>query len=172
MASPDTNDNPGGMAGLEALGGMAAKVDGDNPSAEQQQATQTAAQKAVDAEKGAREWGMLMFTIGGFACMIAPELRDLYSQERCLDWGFQANAVCEKYGWNGVSAMPELALIGATAGFAVPTYLVVSAKIAEAKDGNGPSGWLAKIGLWWRTRKARAAVMTPASSGTANGVQQ
>jgi hypothetical protein len=159
---------------LDALAGMTQATDAANPSQEEQaqQASQQAEQSARD--QGARDWGMLMYTVGGFACMIAPELKPVYSEDRCFQWGQQANAVGEKYGWNGPSAMPELALLASTVGFAVPTYFLIKAKIQEAKTSGGPSGWMAKMGLWWRTRKARAAATEPpkqAPEAAADGVQ-
>jgi hypothetical protein len=153
---------------LAALGGMTAETEAANPNPEDVQAA--AAEQAHHAEQdaAAKQWGMLMFTIGGFAQMIAPELKAVYTEERCYSWGQQANAVGEKYGWNGPSAMPELALIASTAGFFVPTYFLCKARIKSAQDGTGPATMLSKLGLWWRTRKARAAAKaTPAPTAEA-----
>jgi hypothetical protein len=149
---------------LEQLASMAKEADDANPSAEQQQQQAQQVEQATAADIAAKQWGMMMFTIGGFACMIAPELKQVYAEERCFAWGQQANAVAEKYGWNGPSAMPELALIASTAGFVVPTYFLIRDKIATAKNGTGPASWAAKIGLWWRTRKARAGQMPAAET--------
>ncbi len=164
---------------LEALGSMVDELDGANPDPAQQQAEQQAqeaeAARVSESELAARQWGMLMFTIGGMACMVAPDLRPVYSEERCFMWGQQANAVAEKYGWNGPSRMPELALLASTAGFAVPTFFAVRAQIDAARDGKGPAGWLAKAGIWWRTRKARKAAATAATmtgEGGGDGGQQ
>lgn len=143
-------------ASLEALAGMAQETDAANPGPEQQQAQAEEQARASEADMAAKQWGMLMYTVGGFAQMIAPELKQVYSEERCFAWGQQANAVAEKYGWSGPTAMPELALIASTAGFAVPTYFLIRDKLTQAQDGKGPQGWIAKVGLWWRTRKARA----------------
>lgn len=151
---------------LEALGRMTDETESANPSEEgrQEQAAEQAA--ASEADAAAKQWGMLMYTLGGFCQMIAPELKPVYSEERCFAWGQQANAVAEKYGWNGPSAMPELALLASTAGFAVPTYLLMKARIKAAQDGgNSPASLAAKIGLWWRTRKARGKVMNPPAQG-------
>jgi hypothetical protein len=157
---------PGNAQRLEQLANMTQEADAANPSTEQQQQQQKQAEEATAADIGAKQWGMLMFTVGGFACMVAPELKQVYSEDRCFAWGQQANAVAEKYGWNGPSAMPELALIASTAGFMVPTYFLIREKIATAKDGKGPDRWLARVGLWWRTRKARAGkVPTTAPDG-------
>lgn len=155
MTTPD--ENTGSLEGLEALAGMAQQVDGANPSAEQQQAEQAKAAAASEFDQAAMQWGMLMFTVGGFAQMIAPELKPVYTEENCFRWGQQANAVAQKYGWGSPSRMPELALITSTAGFAVPTFFLIREKLREAKEGKGPQSWLNKFGLWWRTRKARQA---------------
>lgn len=154
-------DNP--TIRLEALAGMTAATEDENPDPAQQQAAAAEQAHASEQDAAAKQWGMLMYTIGGFAQMIAPELKQVYSEERCFAWGQQCNHVAEKYGWNGPSAMPELALIASTAGFAVPTYFLIKAKVKEAQDGKGPSSWLAKAGIWWRTRKARAAATPDAS---------
>lgn len=149
-------------ARLEQLASMTQEADAANPSAEQVQQQAAQVEQATAAEIAAKQWGMMMYTVGGFACMIAPELKQVYSEERCFAWGQQANVVAEKYGWNGPSSMPELALIASTAGFAVPTFFILREKIAAAKNGAGPAGWAARVGLWWRTRKAKKA-MTEAS---------
>lgn len=143
---------------LEALAGMAQETDAANPDPQAAQRAAAEQAQAAQADAAAKQWGMLMYTVGGFAQMIAPELKAVYSEERCFAWGQQANAVAEKYGWNGPSAMPELALLASTAGFAVPTYFIVRERLAQAEKG-GPQGWLSRMGLWWRTRKARAAAM-------------
>lgn len=153
---------------LEQLATMTQEADAANPSAEQQQQQQQQAEQATAADIAAKQWGMLMYTVGGFACMIAPELKQVYAEDRCFAWGQQANAVAEKYGWNGPTAMPELALIASTAGFAIPTYFLIRDKLATAQKGTGPASWAARVGLWWRTRKARAGQMPPAPEpGTA-----
>ena len=160
-------DNP--ALRLEALGGMTRETEDANPSAEQQEAEQAEHAKTSEADAAAKQWGMLMYTVGGFACMIAPELTTDYSEDRCFAWGQQANAVAEKYGWNGPSAMPELALLASTAGFLVPTYFLIKAKIEAAQKTSGPESWVAKAGLWWRTRRAKKEVMNPVDGGGDGG---
>lgn len=167
-----TTENTHDASRLEALAAMTAETDADNPSPEQQQAEAAEQAAASEAEQSAKQWGMLMFTIGGFAQMIAPELKPVYSEERCFAWGQQANAVAEKWGWGGPSAMPELALIASTAGFAVPTYFLIRQRMKEATEGKGPATWLAKVGLWWRTRKARSGKPEQPQQEPSNGGQQ
>ena len=160
-------DNPNEK--LEALGKMTEETENANPSQADQQAEQAEQTKASAADLSAKQWGMLMYTIGGFAQMIAPELKAVYSEDRCFAWGQQATAVAEKYGWNGPSNMPELALLASTAGFAIPTYLLMKASIKTAQAGTSPTSLAAKIGIWWRTRKAKAKIMTPAPAPAAGG---
>lgn len=152
-AAPATGGDD--MSRLEALGHLTAEVDGANPTPEQQAEQAQQAQEVSEAEAAAKSWGMVMFTVGGFATMIAPELKQVYSQERCFEWGMAAHAVAEKHGLKGPGNMPEVTLLASTVTFAVPTFFAVRERLAEAKDGKGPAGWVAKVGLWWRTRKAR-----------------
>ena len=161
------NDNPN--ARLEALGRMTKETEDANPGSESLEKEQKEQAQISIADASAKQWGMLIFTIGGVAQMIAPELKAVYSEERCFAWGQQANAVAEKYGWNGPSSMPELALIASTAGFFVPTYFVIKSKMKVAVDGSGPASWLAKAGVWWRTRKAKAQVMAKSADGATDG---
>jgi hypothetical protein len=144
---------------LESLGNLTASVDAENPTPEQQQAQdkEQAQQAAID--QGAHEWAMLMMTIGGFAAMIEPTISQVYTQEACEKWGVSANEVAQKYGFTGgVVTSPEFSLIVSTAGLAIPTYIIIKAKMNEAANGGEPKSLLARIGLWWRTRKARAAM--------------
>lgn len=145
---------------LEQLQGMTQEADAANPSAAEQQQAAQQQEQASAADIAAKQWGMLMYTIGGFACMMAPELKPVYSEDRCFAWGQQCNEVAVKYGWDGPSAMPELALIASTAGFAVPTYFVMRQKIGQAKAAKDGS-MLEKIAAWWAHRKARRAAAVP-----------
>lgn len=168
------NDHTDPTIRLEALGHMTQETEAANPSQEDQQQAAAAQSKAAETDAAAKAWGMMMYTIGGFCQMIAPELKPVYSEDRCFQWGQQANAVAEKYGWNGPSALPELALIASTAGFAVPTFFLMKARIKAAQGEPGPASWVAKMGLWWRTRKARAnaANATPQGVGGEVGSEQ
>ena len=162
MINPHENpENPNPR--LEALKLQTQTIEQENPSSEDQQEAQAEQEKQSSADIAAKQWGMLFYAIGGFCQMIAPELKSVYSEERCFLAGQQTNLVAEKYGWNGPSSMPELALIATLASFAVPSYFAISAKMKEVKEGTGPSTWLSKAGLWWRTRKARAAASVPPS---------
>jgi len=160
---------------LEALAGIAQGVDAEHPTPEQQaQAQAEAAQQAQEsqrqsaAEVGAREWGLIMFSVGNVITMIAPELKLVYAEDRCLTWGQAMHAVAEKHGWNVPSHSPELALLTVSAGFVIPTVAVLPGKIREArKAANSPIG---RIVAWWQRRRGRAPA--PTEQEQANGGQQ
>lgn len=157
--------------GLEALGGLTQATDAANPSPEQKQAEAQKATQAADAEKSAVEWGRIMFTVGGFACMIEPALKQVYTEEACFDWGRAAHQVAKKYGWDAPTKVPELALIASTFGFAVPTFFMIRERIRSIKEGKAPESWLNKVGLWWRTRKVRRDLQETATGGASGGQQ-
>jgi hypothetical protein len=156
-----SSDNP--TLRLEALGPMTQETEDANPDPARAQAEQKQAEQLGAAEQGARNWGMLMFTIGQAFCMLAPELKPVYSEERCLQFGEAAYPVAEKYGWNGPSNIPELALCLSLFTFALPTWMVIRQRMADLKDSKDGSP-LAKLGAWWRNRKAKKAVK-PAPDG-------
>ncbi|HWP19767.1 MAG TPA: hypothetical protein VNO84_11610 [Burkholderiaceae bacterium] len=118
------------VAKLEALGQMTAEADalgGPTPEQAEQQAAMDA------AETAAREWGVIAYTIGGALSMLAPELRQVYTEDACMGWGRAMVPVADKYGWNAPSDVPELGLIIATAGLAVPSYVAVRRRLDAIK---------------------------------------
>ena len=152
---------------LEALGTMTAEVDAENPTLEQQHAAQAEEKEAVEVDAAAKEWGFIPFTIGGMLAILAPELKAIYTEDACYQWGKAAAAVSKKYGWESPSNMPELALATATLHFAVPSVLIVREKLREMREGKA-TGMLAKLGVWWRDRKARKAA-AKAAAGESTG---
>jgi hypothetical protein len=161
------------MARLEALADMVDEVEQSTPSPEARQAQAEQQKDADSAEQGARDWALMMFTLGGMACMIEPELKQVYAEDRCLNWGAHANQVAIKYGWGGPSNMPELALLASTATFFVPTYFLLRAKLAQVREGKA-TGLMAKVGVWWRARRARreAADANAPEKGGGDGSEQ
>lgn len=158
-------------AGLEALGGLTQATDAANPTPEQQQAEAQKATQAAEADKSAIEWGRIMYTVGGFACLIEPALKKVYTEEACMDWGRHAHVVAKKHGWDAPNKVPELALIVSTFGFAMPTFFMIRERIRAIKEGTAPESWLNKVGLWWRTRKVRRDVQEAATGGASGGQQ-
>jgi hypothetical protein len=111
---------------LDALAGLVSEVDAAGPATPEQQAEQAVAD-TMDAS--AREWGVIAYTIGGALAMLAPELRQVYTEDACYTWGQSAAVVAQKYGWDSPGDVPEIGLLLATAGLAVPSYLAVSSRI-------------------------------------------
>lgn len=97
------------------------------------QGEQGAPAPTVDAEQEAVAfWAMIPSTIGNVLCIALPELKDTYSKEACLAWGTAANTVAKKRGWD-VANSPEIALIGASLVFAVPTGVAIAKRVQERK---------------------------------------
>ena len=117
-------------AKLEALEGLVHEVDNDGPPSPEAQAE---AQAADAAEDGAREWGMIAYVVGNGLSMIAPELRTVYTEDACMNWGRSMMPVADKYGWNSPTAIPELGLIVATSTLAVPSFLAVRERTRQLK---------------------------------------
>jgi len=138
---------------LEGLAELVGEIDGEGPpTAEQQQAQQ--AEQLADA--GAREWGLIAWTVGNALAMFAPELKQVYTEDACLKWGESANKVAEKYGWNGPGSLPELGLALSTAALVVPTVALIRMRLKEADEGKG-GGVLGAVRAWWRDKRAKKA---------------
>lgn len=171
MSDPNSTDP---TQRLEGLGNITRETDEANPSPEEQAARQEAAQAELQAEQGAKDWAMVPFMIGGFVCMLAPELKPVYSEERCLVFGQHANQVAKKYGWDSPANMPELGLFACALSFAVPTFFTVREKLQAIKEQKD-AGLLGKVVLWWRARKAAkagAGSTDKAGEGAPDGGQQ
>lgn len=156
---------------LEALGGLVDEADaaaGPTPEQAQQQAEVVAAEAV--AEQGAREWGMLAFTIGNALAMFAPELRQVYSEDACLAWGRSVVPVAEKYGWSGTSKVPELGMALATISLAAPTVIVIRHRLQHPDADKG--GMLTRLRDWWRAKRAKKAaeVVRDATDKAAEGM--
>ena len=159
----------GDTAKLEALGGMTQGFEKDNPSPDQAAKQQQAAQVTVLNDQGAREWGVMLFSIGGMICMIAPELKPVYSEDRCYQWGQHMQNVCQKHGWSSPKSSPEFGLLMASVTFLLPTITVLPSKIKEAKQKQ--NSVLGRIVMWWQ-KKRGAKTEQPKSADDGNAQQQ
>lgn len=150
---------------LDALQDLIHEVDGEGPpTAEQQQA----ASAETDLEQAAREWGSIVFMVGHAAAMIAPELRQVYTEDACINWGRAMVPVAKKYGWDGPSNVPELGLLIASAGLVVPSVFAIRARLHALRDTEKPAGWLGGLRDWWQQRRAgKAAAAAAAAPDTA-----
>jgi hypothetical protein len=120
---------------FDALDAGIEKIEATTPEAMQAQAKADEAQAARGtAADQAKAWAVIPQMLGGFVCMIAPELAACYTEEKCLQWGERMVPVAEKRGWDaGPDSLPEIALIASTLGFAIPTFVCVKRKLAAAK---------------------------------------
>lgn len=143
-------------AKLEALEGLVHEVDTEGPPTAEAQAE---AQAADAAEDGAREWGMIVYVVGNGLSMIAPELRQVYTEDACMTWGRSMMPVAEKYGWNNPTSIPELGLIVASATLAVPSFLAVRERVRQVKAEARAT----------QARQARAEPATTADTGAGDG---
>jgi len=85
----------------------------------------------------ARAWGTMAMTVGGFLGMAMPELRAVYTEDACMQWGTGMAAVADKYGWDAGDTVakwaPECALLMASIPLIVPTVVAVKERRAAAK---------------------------------------
>lgn len=116
---------------LEALGSITAEIDASGPPTPEQV---EAEKKEAEAVTEAAAWAQVPMMLGSMLAMIAPELQMVYTEEACNRWGERMVPVAQKYGWNGPSNLPEIGLAIATAGFAIPTVVVVRAKLAQMRE--------------------------------------
>lgn len=115
---------------LEALGAVTSEVDANGPpTPEQLEAEKQQAEEVTEAQA----WAQVPMMLGGMLAMIAPELQAIYTEENCHRWGERMVPVAQKYGWNGPSNLPEIGLAISTLGMAVPTVIVIRAKLAQMK---------------------------------------
>lgn len=149
---------------LDALEGLVSEVDGEGPPTPEQQEQQKVEN---EAEEGARQWGAIVFMVGNAAAMIAPDLRQIYTEDACMNWGRSMMPVANKYGWNSPASVPELGLIIATAGLAVPSFFAIRARLQALKEGKEKGGWLASVRDWWNSRRAKSAP-APAEAAAAD----
>src|ERR1043166_9553554 len=104
---------------LQNLGDLVAEFEAENPSPEQRAVATQEAKEATELEQGAREGAAIPFMLGSTLAMLAPELKQVYTEQACLQWGEAAHLVGKKYGWNAPSA-PEFALAAGTLNLALP----------------------------------------------------
>lgn len=152
QTTQNTEPQSGNNERLQALQGMAQEVDALNPNpaalaaqAEQEQAEQ-------EQETGAQAWASLALTLGGVLSLAAPELKKVYTVEKCTEWGTCMQAVADKHGWSAPGNSPEMALAISSLGLVIPSFFAVRQVV---KDANAASeSWLGKVVWWWKRRKA------------------
>lgn len=153
------------MRRMEGLAQLADETDAEAPPTPEQQQAQAQEQAAAAAgEESARQWGAIVYMLGNAAAMLAPELRRIYTEEACFNWGRSMHPVAQKYGWDSPDSLPELGLLISTAGLVVPSYFAIKQRLAELPEEKDKAGWLGSLRDWWRGRGKKA---TPAPAAAA-----
>ena len=81
----------------------------------------------------AQEWASLPYLFGSIVGRALPELRAVYTEAACLEWGRAMVPIAHKYGWTVSGFSPWLGLAGATWKLADPTIDAVRAARARAE---------------------------------------
>lgn len=78
-------------------------------------------------------WAMIPAMIGGALCMAMPELKTVYTENACKQWGVAMVPVAQKYGWNAdaLTNSPEIALAFASLPLVLGTVTAIKAKKLE-----------------------------------------
>ena len=86
----------------------------------------------------AEEWAMLPAVLGSILAIGLPEVREVYSEANCKEWGRAMVPVAEKYGWDSGLLGPEVGLLAASAPMVIGTAFAIRSRRA-AKHEPAPS---------------------------------
>lgn len=73
-------------------------------------------------------WAEIPRKVGSLLAIVAPELRDVYSEEACKGWGRDMHRLATKRGWSAEGLPPEVAAGISTCGLLLPTLVVLKAR--------------------------------------------
>lgn len=126
---------PDGLSALDRIGIEALGMENDAAAAEDKIVNgEPEPEPVIDP---AHAWGQLAMMVGGVLGMALPELRAVYTEDACLDWGGGMAAVSDKYGWDaGETAAkwaPECMLLMTSIPLIVPTVQAIKQRQAAAK---------------------------------------
>lgn len=135
-----TEDTAAGAAGTDTATEFAG-LDAIELEARAEEQAREAAQSEASKPSGVPDqvemWALIPKQLGGILAMALPELRDVYTDAACMQWGAGMAAVAQKYEWDAAEVLakwaPEVALVTATIPLAVPTYFAVSKRLEAAK---------------------------------------
>jgi len=131
----DDQPAPGGFDSLDRIGLEALGLENDAQAAEDK-ILNGGEDPAPPVDQG-QAWGHLAMMVGGFMGMALPELRSVYTEQACMQWGAGMAAVADKYGWDaGDTAArwaPECALLLASVPLVIPTVQAIKARKAASK---------------------------------------
>jgi hypothetical protein len=130
-----TGGKPDPFANLDAIADEAAREEAEKGAAAQRAVEQ---EQADAARQEVEIWALIPKQIGTILGMALPELKTVYTDEACHQWGAGMAAVSQKYGWDAADTLakfaPELALASATIPLAVPTYFAIRKRLDAAEE--------------------------------------
>lgn len=97
-------------------------------------------EKTAALESAAEGWAEIPESIGIIVGLALPECKDAFRREACLEWGKHAARVAEKHGWSTDGLPPEVSLLLASLGFALPVGLAVKTRRDKAKQPPATGG--------------------------------
>lgn len=129
---------------LAALTRDVSAVDGDLAAPGIAAKTELIQAKTDALQSAAAGWAEIPSSIGIVVSMFLPECKEAFREEACQEWGKHAAKVAEKHGWSTDGLPPEVALVLASLGFALPVGLAVKMRRSQPKpdateggQGNG-----------------------------------
>jgi hypothetical protein len=143
LNQPGEGSAPPELDALDRIGLEAAGQEADAAAAEHEAIHGADPEPVIDH---ASSWAQLPFMVGGILSMVLPELRGVYTEEKCYAWGQGMALVADKHGWDAGETMakwgPECMLIAASVPLIVPTVQAIKARQAarKAKPLNNPPG--------------------------------
>lgn len=85
-------------------------------------------------------WGQVAMMFGGILGMAMPELKSVYTEQACMDWGGGMAQVAAKYGWEADETIakfgPECALAIASFPLVAGTVVAIKSRQAASKAKN------------------------------------
>jgi len=135
-----------GAAGADDLGDIAraaAQLEG-GAGAPQLDGPAAPTAPARDPDALAREWAQCPFIFGSIVCEAMPELRPVYTEDRCIAWGRAMVPVAEKHGWNVPAVLMYASLAAATWGMVRPTIRAAVAHRQAHQAGQAAPGQAAQ----------------------------
>jgi hypothetical protein len=130
---PDLNENEGGQPQFTELDRI--KLAASHEEAAADAAEQAALHPEVERIDPAEQWARIPMMLGGLLAIGMPELRDVYTDKACYEWGGAMAMVAEKHGWDASRVVgPELALLAASVPLAIPTYFAFKVRRDAARQ--------------------------------------
>lgn len=122
--------------GIDALDRIALEASGDENAAQaaENELLNPEPEGAIDP---AAAWAQLPMMFGGILSIAMPEMKGVYTEDKCLAWGAAMAQVAQKYGWDAGETMsrwaPEIALTVASIPLVLPTMEAIKQRKIAAR---------------------------------------